>query len=119
MWRVLSMISGCSFIQNEDADVLSTAEEKFRIWDAYWNTDRLHSFGADLDPQAAQTLDKYWSGIVRRLAAGASVLDLACGNGAAGLIMARTAHALGATLAITGIDEASIDPPRYLPQHAD
>jgi len=40
-------------------------------------------------------------------------------NGAVGLIMIRTAQALGATLAITGIDEAAIDPPRYLPQHAD
>jgi ubiquinone/menaquinone biosynthesis C-methylase UbiE len=98
---------------------LSSAEDKFRIWDAYWTTDRLYSFGADQDTAYAKTLDRYWSGIVRRLAAGATVLDVACGNGAVGQIMVRTAQALGGSLAITGIDEAIIDPPRYLPQHAE
>jgi len=98
---------------------LSSADEKFRIWDAYWTTDRLHSFGADVDPLFAQTLDRYWSGVVRRLSAGAAVLDIACGNGAVSLAMAKTAQVLGGSLAITGIDEAAIDPAKYLPQHAD
>src|SRR5690349_8473697 len=97
---------------------LSSGEDKFRIWDSYWSSDRLHSFGADQDPQVAQTLDRYWSNIVRRLAAGASVLDIGCGNGAIGLIMMRTAQALGGSLTVSAIDEAAIDPPRYLPQHA-
>jgi ubiquinone/menaquinone biosynthesis C-methylase UbiE len=98
---------------------LSSGEDKFRIWDAYWTSERLYSFGADQDAAYAQTLDRYWSSIVRRLAAGAAVLDVACGNGAVGQIMVRTAQALGGSLIITGIDEAAIDPPRYLPQHAE
>lgn len=98
---------------------MSAGEDKFRIWDAYWNSDRLYSFGADQDAAYAQTLDRYWSGIVRRLPAGGAVLDVACGNGAVGQIMHRTAQALGGSLSIVGIDEAAIDPPRYLPQHAE
>jgi len=98
---------------------LSSADEKFRVWDAFWRNDRLHSFCNDSDVQTPQTLEKYWAGVVRRLASGSRVLDVACGNGAVGYAMARAAHVMGGSLAITGIDEAAIDPPRYLPNHAD
>jgi ubiquinone/menaquinone biosynthesis C-methylase UbiE len=97
---------------------LSSAGDKFRVWDSYWQDSRLYSAGAD-DPQIAATLDHYWTMAVRRLTVGAAVLDVACGNGAAGLALSLGAKALKGSVAVTGIDEAMIDPPRYLPDKAE
>jgi len=97
---------------------LVAGDGKFHIWDAYWREDRLYALGADLDPEIANTLERYWAAFVRRLSSGAAVLDVGCGNGAAALALLRAARALGGTLAISGIDEAAIDPPQCVPEHA-
>jgi ubiquinone/menaquinone biosynthesis C-methylase UbiE len=100
------------------AVIVAVSDEKFHVWDAYWHDNRIQSIGASADPQLLATLEKYWAGVVLRLTPGTAILDIACGNGAVGLTMARTAQAMSGALAITAIDEAMIDPPRYVPEHA-
>ena len=58
---------------------MASAGDKFRVWDSYWQDNRLYSAGAD-DPQIAATLDHYWTMAVRKLTLGAAVLDIACGK---------------------------------------
>lgn len=94
-------------------------DDKFRIWDAYWQDRRLYSAGVDSDPVIAQTLEQHWALLARALPEGSRVLDIACGNGCVGLSMLRSVEAGGGALAITGIDSAAIDPPRFVPEQAD
>lgn len=91
------------------------AAKKIYIWDTYWDSNLVHCFGVNVQAPVTAALDMSWAMTVRGLPPGAVVLDLACGNGAAALAMART----GQTLAITGIDEAAIAPAANVPEHAD
>ncbi len=95
------------------------ADEKFRIWDAYWHENRIYSAGVDADPAISQSLDQQWGMLARVMPEGSRILDLACGNGAVGLAMARANKDGGPSLNITGIDSAAIDPPRFVPDHAE
>lgn len=94
------------------------ADEKFRIWDAYWHDSRIYSAGVDADPAISQTLDQQWGLLARVMPDGARVLDVARGNGAVGLAMMRANQDGGPNLSITGIDSAAIDPPRFVTEHA-
>ncbi len=98
---------------------LSTDETKFRIWDSYWHENRLYSGGIEPGSDVQSLLERFWIGTVRRLTPGAAVLDVACGNGAAGYSLVRAAGSLGGVLAVTGIDDADIDPPRYVTDHTE
>lgn len=91
------------------------AAKKIYIWDTYWDSNLVHCFGVNVKAPVTAALDFAWAGIVRGAAPGAAVLDLACGNGAAALAMARART----DLAITGIDEAAIDPALNVPEYAD
>ena len=95
------------------------ADEKFRIWDAYWHENRIYSAGVDADPAISQSLDQQWGMLARVMPEGSRILDLACGNGAVGLAMARANKDGGPSLNITGIDSAAIDPPRFVTDHAE
>jgi ubiquinone/menaquinone biosynthesis C-methylase UbiE len=97
---------------------LSADDTKFRIWDSYWHDNRLYSSGVEPGSDVLSILERFWVGITRRMPSGGTVLDVACGNGAASVCLVRAAEALGGTLAVTGIDEADIDPPRYVTDHA-
>ena len=96
----------------------TTHDSRYYVWDTYWDANRLHSFGIEPGSEPAAALDKHWAATAPRLAHGATVLDIACGNGAAGLALLRAAAGAGTALSITGIDEAMIDPPRYVAQAA-
>jgi ubiquinone/menaquinone biosynthesis C-methylase UbiE len=99
--------------------VSSTAEEKYRLWDAYWRDSRLQSAGPDSSPEIEAALDAHWSEAAAALEPEAHVLDLACGNGAVSLVVARVSHEMAKDFKIVGIDAAAIDPLKYLPRHAD
>lgn len=96
-----------------------TQDQRFYVWDTYWDASRLYSFGIEPASGPAAALDRHWQSLVPHLQPGGAILDMACGNGAASLALIRAAIAGGGTLAITGVDEALIDPRRYLPEHAD
>ena len=98
---------------------MTPPEKKFFVWDTYWDTTQIQSFGIDAKPVAAGALAQFWAAAVRPLPPSSNVLDIACGNGAAALAMLRAAWRAGSALSITGIDEASIDPVRTTPEHAE
>lgn len=96
----------------------SAADDKVRIWDSYWRDSRLHSFGAE-NPEVEAALDSHWAQVAAQLPETASILDLACGNGAAALALGKAAYQVGKGFAIAGIDAANIDPARYAIRHGE
>jgi ubiquinone/menaquinone biosynthesis C-methylase UbiE len=96
----------------------SAQDHRFYVWDTYWDANRVYSFGIEPASEAAAALQGHWNSIVLRLHSGAAVLDVGCGNGAAGIALIRAAAQAGGTVAITGVDEALINPPRYVPELA-
>lgn len=111
-------VAACSRVVGPGArggDRAGMAAKKIYIWDTYWDSNLVHCFGVNVKAPVTAALDLAWAGIVRSLAPGAAVLDLACGNGAAALAMARAAPGL----ALTGIDEAAIAPALNVPEHVE
>jgi ubiquinone/menaquinone biosynthesis C-methylase UbiE len=90
------------------------ADEKLRIWDAYWQDSRLQSAGPDNAPDIEAALDAHWAQLAAAIPDGGQVLDLACGNGAVASVVARVSQEMGKALKVHGIDAAAIDPPRYV-----
>ncbi len=88
--------------------------KRFFIWDAYWDTARLHSFDLDGKPGAVAALGQYWAGVAQSLPPEAAVLDVGCGHGAASLSLL----AAGSKAKISAIDESNIDPARHLAERA-
>ncbi len=93
-------------------------DQKYRIWDGYWRDSRLHSLGAE-NPEVEAALDKHWHLVAELLPPQACILDIACGNGAAALAIAKAGHQFGKGFAIAGIDAASIEPARYAIRHGE
>jgi len=85
------------------------------IWDRYWHFDRIASC---FDGAGATNYDESvaagWRAFFADLPAGADILDLCTGNGAAALIAAQA----GRAARIVAVDQADIDPPRYVTRHA-
>jgi len=79
-------------------------------WTLYWQADRLDSADAVRSADDYRVIRSCWHDFAAELGAGASIVDLATGNGSvpAALLAAND------TLKITGIDRADIDPARYL-----
>jgi ubiquinone/menaquinone biosynthesis C-methylase UbiE len=98
--------------------VTSAADEKYRILDSYWRDSRLYSLAAE-NAEVEAALDSHWNQVGIALPEQAAVLDIACGNGAAALAVARAGHQVGKALSITGIDAAAIDPIRYAIRHGE
>jgi ubiquinone/menaquinone biosynthesis C-methylase UbiE len=90
------------------------ADDKYRIWDAYWHDSRMHSSGPDSAPDIEAALDAHWSQLTAALPPGSSVLDLGCGNGAVAAVVSRKAQEMAKPLIVVGVDSAAIDPPRYV-----
>lgn len=97
----------------------STLPEKYQFWDSYWHDSRLHSIVSDFGPETETALDDFWRSVVPELPDGAVILDLACGNGAVGLVALEMARQAGKKFTVHGVDAASIDPDKYVPAHAE
>ncbi len=93
----------------------TVATKKIYIWDTYWDSSLIHSFGVNVHAPVTAVLERAWYDVVRTVPEGASILDLGCGNGAVPLSLSRAASGL----AITAIDEAAIDPANNVPEHAE
>ncbi|MBX7197766.1 MAG: class I SAM-dependent methyltransferase [Rhodospirillaceae bacterium] len=91
------------------------AAKKIFIWDTYWDSSLVHCFGVNVQAPVTAALERAWYDVARLMPAGGAILDLGCGNGAVPLAMARA----GGGFAITGIDEAAIDPVNNVPDHAE
>ena len=92
----------------------ATGDEKYRVWDSYWQDNRVLTAGPDANPDIAANFDGLWTRAAAALPDGARILDLACGNGCVALIAARAFQSAGRSCTIDGIDAADIDPKRYL-----
>jgi len=79
-------------------------------WTIYWQADHLHSCISAGSPEDAKQLAEYWVRFGRTLPKGARLIDLATGNGAVPFALAQA----GLDLRITAVDQAYIDPRRYL-----
>ena len=83
------------------------------IWDRYWHYDRIASC---FDGAGATNYDacvaEGWRDFFGGLPAGARILDLCTGNGAAALIAAEVGR-----FEIHAVDQAAIDPPAFVTRH--
>lgn len=82
-------------------------------WSNYWSQGALTtfsrgSFEAGYDGPVAE----FWHRVFDALPDGASMVDLATGNGAIPVLAVRRARELGRTWRIMGVDYAAIQPPR-------
>ena len=93
-------------------------DQKYRIWDSYWRDSRLHSLGAE-NPEVEAALDQHWQLVGETLPEQACILDIACGNGAAALAIAKAGYQVGKGFAVAGVDAAVIDPVRYAIRHGE
>jgi ubiquinone/menaquinone biosynthesis C-methylase UbiE len=80
-------------------------------WSLYWSAGNVESCtAAASDDEGGEggenPLHQVWASLARELPQGAQVLDLATGNGAVPVVMARA----NPSLRITGVDRADIDP---------
>src|SRR5262249_49496405 len=82
-------------------------------WRDYWKADRPASCVAE-NPLTQQEIADAWRRWVSQCADGARVLDIATGNGIVLAHAASAARESGRTLALTGIDQADIDPLRHV-----
>jgi len=90
------------------------------FWTRYWHYDRIASC---FDGAGAGNYDEGvaagWRVFFADLPAGARILDLCTGNGAAALIAAETGRREAKGFAIHAVDRADIDPPAYVTRHAE
>lgn len=96
-------------------DRASSAVEPNRGWRDYWKMDRPASCVAD-NPATRTQIAAWWGGYFASLPDCSRILDIATGNGVVLGHAAEAACGRGARFALTGIDLADIDPPRYLSQ---
>ena len=86
------------------------------IWERYWHYDRIASC---FDGAGATNYDSSigdgWRAFFADLPAGARILDLCTGNGAAALLAAED----GRAGEIVAVDRAEIDPPAFVTRHAE
>jgi ubiquinone/menaquinone biosynthesis C-methylase UbiE len=85
-------------------------------WRDYWQGQRLAACVPE-SPEAAAAIEAHWTAYFGQLPDAARVLDVATGNGVLALWAVRAARAAKRGLAITGVDLAAIDPPRFLQEH--
>lgn len=93
---------------------LGTGADPAWFWNRYWHSDRIAScFGAGGRNYRSEIVSG-WAGFFGGLPDGATILDVCTGNGAIALIAAETAHKTGRSFTIHAIDQADIDPKRFL-----
>ena len=79
-------------------------------WTVYWQADHLESCVAMTSAADADVVSSVWQRFASSLQDGSAVLDLATGNGT----VPRTLLLANPSLAVTGVDQADIDPLQYL-----
>ncbi len=79
-------------------------------WNLYWHGDNLASCIARQFAGSERAIAGLWQSLAAQLNESARVLDLACGNGAVPLSLLQA----NAGLDICGVDQADIDPLRFL-----
>jgi SAM-dependent methyltransferase len=90
------------------------------IWSQYWHYDRIASCFDDAGrTNYAEEIAGGWRSFFADLPAGACILDLCTGNGAAALIAAETARERAAYFRIVAVDQADIDPASHVSRHEE
>lgn len=94
---------------------------KFAVdaWTTYWHANRLDSCissGAVQENNARNEADVYacWAAFLDQMPDGAAILDLATGNGAVSIRLAKAAKDKGKHLSLDAVDLANVDPAKYL-----
>lgn len=79
-------------------------------WTVYWQADHLESCIPSRTPEDSKEIAAFWQECAVTLKDGASVVDLACGNGA----IPNQLLSVNSTLQICAVDKAEISPLEYL-----
>jgi len=87
--------------------------DRQRGWADYWKADCAASCEPE-NPATAAEIARLWQGWLSGFPDGVRILDIATGNGIVLAYAAGAARARGRRFALTGVDLADIDPPRYL-----
>lgn len=90
-----------------------SAPDGQRGWADYWKADCAASCEPE-NPPTAREIALLWQGWLSAFPDGSRILDIATGNGIVLAHAAGAARALGRRFALTGVDLADIDPPRYV-----
>lgn len=89
------------------------------IWNDYWHFDRLASFDDLGGTNYREELAAGWKCFFDSLPEGASILDLATGNGAIAVLAAEAGRRAGKHFRIVAVDAADINPCLYVTKHRD
>lgn len=84
-------------------------------WSLYWSQDQLQSCVSGQFEQGQAAIDDLWTAFAQQLQEGASVLDLATGNGAVPVALLKS----NVGLEIDAVDAADIDPNAFLTDHPE
>jgi SAM-dependent methyltransferase len=87
--------------------------DRQRGWVDYWKADCAASCEPE-NPATARAIALLWQGWFAGFPDGTRILDVATGNGIVLAHAAAAARAQHRRFSLTGIDQADIDPPRYL-----
>ena len=87
-------------------------------WSAYWQNSTVTSFHGHFQHNYDGAIKQFWNGVFAGLADGASILDLATGNGALAILAQQYSLKHGKGFRVTGIDSAEIKPADYLSTQA-
>jgi SAM-dependent methyltransferase len=90
-----------------------TASGDQRGWADYWKADCAASCEPE-NPATALEIARLWQDWLADFPDGSRILDVATGNGIVLAHAASAARARGRRFALTGVDLADIDPPRYV-----
>jgi SAM-dependent methyltransferase len=89
------------------------SEDRQRGWRDYWKADCAASCEPE-NPATARQIALLWQGWFANFPDGSRILDIATGNGIVLAHAAAAARAQRRHFSLTGIDQADIDPRRYL-----
>jgi ubiquinone/menaquinone biosynthesis C-methylase UbiE len=86
-------------------------------WSRYWRGDSVTTFARQFNSNYDGEFAEFWNAQFAALNDGASIADLATGNGAIALLAAQYARRHGRRFSILGLDYSEIDPARVLATH--
>lgn len=79
-------------------------------WTEYWATGVLHSCSGSYRGDYGGEIRLFWAGIYRDLATGDRVLDVCCGNGALGRLLASSERFSDSGVVMDAVDAAAVAP---------
>lgn len=83
-------------------------------WNRYWSAERLVSCFEGPASDYEDSVTTHWDGFFNNLPPACKIVDIGTGNGAVPAIANRISRALDKQFSIVGVDQADIDPQRYL-----